>query len=595
MPTRLRNVRSSPALCLATSALGLAVSLTGAACGGGKLSTQPPPPPPPAASTCALPAASNPTGGGGTAAQIQIDPNVYGTADVSNLTVWAFSQQPEGDPPDPQVLEAAPSIVPRAWQRWDRGGLAATDYNFGYSAAAHAAGITFIGGTTATALFSDEFSSSTGFSAVVSCNASGQPVPHPPLNFYRGSLAAPGYRQYLINIAKLQIDGGVDGLFFDEIDQSFEGATYGEGNEGFDDADVADFGGFLCGKYPGLSAAQWASQFQISSADKLDCTLVPDKRGRSFDYRGYLARHGWQTTPRTGPNPLAAEWGSITSGHPNLGAGTFVETYPSLVWWQDMVLTLRTYARQKYGKEIYITANGIFPFVDFQMDGLWDGNPDGPNNTSVDYLPVVNGHLNGSVSLLPAFLGLKTRSLVTAGRIVPVALFMDWPTDVISRYFALPQSERQDYVRMYLAEAYAAGVYFNMHLADTIGDPTAQQQGMMPLFDQLSAFYKAHVSLYHSAQDQTGPVNTSASKISSNLTLLPDGTVVAHLINHNYSQAFQLQSNVTVTFPMAHSPASVKLVSPDYSADTPVSFSYANGQVQVTVPQLDAYVAVVAK
>jgi len=42
-------------------------------------------------------------------------------------------------------------------------------------------------------------------------------------------------------------------------------------------------------------------------------------------------------------------------------------------------------------------------------------------------------------------------------------------------------------------------------------------------------------------------------------------------------------------------PASVTLVSPDASGDTSIPFTYVNGVVQVTVPQLTAYVAVVAK
>jgi len=34
------------------------------------------------------------------------------------------------------------------------------------------------------------------------------------MKFYRASLASPAYRQYIIGIGEIQIDGGVDGLFF---------------------------------------------------------------------------------------------------------------------------------------------------------------------------------------------------------------------------------------------------------------------------------------------------------------------------------------------------------------------------------------------
>ena len=491
-----------------------------------------------------------------------------------------------------------PNIVSRAWQRWDRGGTQSSDYNFNYPAQAQAEGIAFIGGTTTTVLFHDEFPQDSQFNSVVSCNAQGQPVVHAPLNFYRGSMASPAYRQYIVGIGELQIDGGVDGLFFDEPDESFEGSTYGNGNEGFDDADVADFGGFLCAKYPNLTPSDWQTQFGVTSADKLNCSLSADQSGRTFDYRGYLARNNWQTDPLNSSNPLAVEWGSVFGGHPEPENGTFTGTYVSLVYWQDIVLSLRNYARQKYNREIYITANGVFPFVDFQMNGLWDGNPDGPGGTSADYCPLTaSGDLDGTQSLLQAFLSIKQRSARIDGRVVPVAAFIDWPTGVMTRYLSLPGSEQQDYWRMYVPEALAASVYLNMHLLDTIGDPTAAQLGLMPLFEQTAAFYEApaHAALYHNAQDMPGTITVSAPSVTTNLTQLADGRTVAHLINHNYSQGFQEQDGLVVAFPLSKAPTTVTLVSPDYSADTPASFTYSGGLVQVTVPKLVSYVAVVVQ
>jgi hypothetical protein len=578
----------------------LAVAIAG--CGGssGQTSTNlPPPSPPPATqSTCATPAASNPVGGGGIYTQIAIDPGVYGKRDPSKLTVFGFSQEGQNLPADPQVLAMSPNIVSRAWQRWDRGGVQPSDYNFDYPMQAQAAGITFIGGTTASALFMDEFPAASTFNAVISCDATGQPVFHAPMKFYRASLASPAYRQYIIGIGKIQIDGGVDGLFFDEPDFSYEGAPSGNGDEGFDDANIADFGGFLCGKYPNYSPADWQSKYGIRTADNLNCSKSAATRGRTFNYRGYLARNGWQASPLNGSNPLATEWGTIVGGHPEPQNGTFTGTYTSLVYWQDIVLTLRNYARQKYNKEIYITANGVFPFVDFQMSGLWGGNPDGPGGSSVNYCPLTaDGHLDGTQSLLAAFMAIKQRSARIDGRVVPVAAFIDWPVDVMTDYLSLPASEKSDYWRMYVPEALAATVYLNMHLADTMKrDPTATQLGLMPLFDQTAAFYKmpAHAALYHNTTDLPGRVTASVANIGANLTQLSDGRTVAHLINHNYSRGFQEQHGVSVSFPVTKAPRSMTLVSPDYGTDTPVAFTYSGGQVQLTVPKLKAYVAVVS-
>jgi hypothetical protein len=548
---------------------------------------------------CATPAASNPAVGSGTYRQITIDPAVYGTGSTYGWTVFGFSQEANLDGPgDPQVFQMLPNVVPRAWAKWDTNGTHASDYNFGYPAQAEADGIVFIGGTTATVLFPDEFPSPAQFNSIVSCNAQGQPVGRTgPQTYYRGSIASTAYRNYIIAIAELQIDGGANGVFFDEVGGTYDGATYNN-NEGFDDANVADFGGFLCAKYPNLTAVQWQSQFGVTVADNLNCSAAAAQAGRTFNYRGYLARNGWDTDPLTTANPLAAEWGTIDTGHPLPQNGTFTNTYLSLVYWQDIVVTLRNYARQKYAKEIYITSNGVFPFVDFQSNGLYDGNTNGPGGTSQEYCPLTAaGNLDGTQSLMAAFLNIKQASAAVAGPNVLVSAFIDWPTGPMTNYLSLPASQQQDYWRMYLPEAYAVGIRLNMHLLDTIGDPTATQQGLMPFFDQTTAFYQlpAHSALYENAQNLSGTVTVSVPHVSWNLTGLSDGRTVAHLINHNYAAGFQTQSGVVVSFPVVSAPSTVTLVSPDASGDTSTPFTYANGQVQVTVPQLVAYVALVAK
>jgi hypothetical protein len=540
------------------------------------------------------PAPSNPPGGGGTPAQIQIDPGVYGTADMSQVTTFAFSQAMLYSAPlDPEVAELVPDIVPRAWQRWDTGGLLATDYNPAAPAAAHAQGTVFIGGTTTTALFADE----PIFQQAATCNAAGQMVPHnsstPPL--YRGSIASPQYRDYLVQIGEIQIDAGVDGLFFDEVQGDYNGATY-DGNEGFDDATVADFGGYLCAKYPSLTPAQWASQFGITAADNLDCTLSAATRGRGFNYRGYMARMGVQNNPMGKSNPLAAEWGQGSITRVDLSSGSFTIAYTNLVYWQNIVLRLRNYARQKYGKEIYITANGILPFVDFQMPNMYEYNSDMPDGSTANYLPETSGgHFDGTRSWQAPLQQFRKISRTLMGRDVPMTLFIDWPGTLMNSYYALPLQDRQDYMRSFTAESYSNGILFSWPLATSMpGDPTAGDLGMMGVFGQLRAFYKGHAILYHGGTDVSGQVTVSAPNLMLNLVGLPDGSSVLHMVNHNYAGGFQTQTNVTVSFPMPQQPSSVTLASPDLSSDQPVAFTYSGGQVQVTVPALVSYVAILA-
>lgn len=517
-----------------------------------------------------------------------LSPDAYGKADTSRLTVWAFSQCGTSEQ-DPQILDLAPDINCRAWQKWDNWGAKVSDYNFAYPAACKAKGIAFIAGGTATAFFRDEAASNDEFNAQVAYDAGGNPT-KTQAGFYRGSLASAGFRKRLIRYAEIQIDGGVDGLFFDEANSSTEGSHWA-GDGGFDDAMVADFGQYLFLKHPSLTPAQWKEKFDIGPDDHLDAA----QRGRSFDYRGYLKRHGWDTSPLSSANPLEVDWGHSISNRPDPDKGTFTEDYPSLMYWQGIVMTLRAYARQKYGKEIYITSNGIFPFVDFQCVGLYDHNHDGPNGTEVNYVPVKEGHLDGTVSLQTAFRDLKARSLRVARRVVPVSLFLDWPTPNLDRYDALPLTERQDYWRLYAAEAYANGLYYSFHLKTTTGEPTADKLGMMPFFKSYSAFYRSHAALYHGAEDLAGTVNVSKSNITFNLARLPDGRTVLHLVNHNYSQEFQAQKNLAVSFPLAQAPKKVTAVSPDAAEDVPLQFSFDQGQVKVIVPQLVSYMALVTE
>ena len=548
-------------------------------------------------SSRAAPQASSGAGAGGAAAAdaataslgMNIDPNAFGKADLSKIGFAAFSQS-NVNGRDPQVLALVPDLVPRAWGQWDTSGVTAADYDFSYPSDCQAQGITFIGGLTASVIFQDQMSAS-DFADEVGRDAANSPVPHDEIvpNAFRGSLASPGFRQRLIDIAEIQIDGGVSGLFFDEVNSGFIGANY-DGDEGFDDHQVADFGRFLCAKYDAPTLAS----FDVAESDRLDCNATDP--GATFDYRGYLARHGATNAPLSAANPLQPAWGTTEQNRPDPTAGSFVETYPSLVYFQQIVVAVRNYARQKYGKEILITANGVFPFVDFQGVGLYDWNQDGAGPRGFDWVPVVNGHFGGSATFATPLLALKARSkrvlAAATGSEVPLLLFLDWPTDSINRYYALPLSERQDYVRAFLAEASSLGMWFSVPLATTTDTETASALGMMDTFSALRTFYTQNQQLFRGAQDAPGTVTSSQTNIGTRLATLPDGRLVLYVINHNYSASFLPQSNLALSFPSATAPASVVLASPD-TPNVAATFSYESGMVTVNVGALTSYVVVV--
>jgi hypothetical protein len=171
-----------------------------------------------------------------------------------------------------------------------------------------------------------------------------------------------------------------------------------------------------------------------------------------------------------------------------------------------------------------------------------------------------------------------------------VALFIDWPTPLLDRYNALPPSERQDYWRLYAAEAYANGVFFAFHLRTTTGEPTATQAGVMPLFQSLAAFYRAHASFYHGVTPSaaTATVSVAGAMVAVTDQAQPNRRLV-HIVNHQYNAGFLAQSNITVTVDAATAPSSVTLSSPDRAQDEAVPFSWANGKLTLTLPGLVAY------
>jgi hypothetical protein len=473
--------------------------------------------------------------------------------------------------------------------------LLATDYPPSYPAACEAAGITFVGGLTASVLFMDEMSDA-DFAQAVSRDAADAPVAESSTapNPYHGALASPTFRQLLIHIAELQIDAGADGVFFDQIDASYSDANFGT-DAGFDDSDVADFGRFLCQTHAGDPAG--LAPFGFVAADDFDCSAADP--GASFDYRGYIARHGATAAPVGPANPLSALWGSLQGSRLDPSLGTFVETYMPLVYWQDIVVAVRNYARSRYGKEILITSNGLFPFVDFQSVGLYDYNPDGPGPIGVDYAPLTGSDYDGTFSFMPTFASLKARSdlIVTAsgGRPVPLLLFLDWPTTTIDRYYGMPTGERQDYVRVMMAETHAYGESFALPLATTTDSDTATALGMMDFFQTIRAFYEGHADLLIGAQDASFSPNVSASSVASHATVLPDGRTVVHLVNHNYDAAFLPQSGVTVTLPLAQAPTAVTVASPDVPADQSATFTYGAGELVVDVGSLVSSAMVVVR
>jgi hypothetical protein len=471
----------------------------------------------------------------------------------------------------------------------------AGDYNFAQIARYHDSGITFMGSGTASVIFPQDFATAETFADMTTRDADNVPVPHTEIGIegaHRGNMFNPGYRRYLLGWAKIQINGGADGLNFDEVLSGFSGGQkYGfNGNEGFDDYAVADFNRYLLAKYPAYTAGDWKSHFGMTDDNLIRRDVAPDDLVRNFNYRTYLRANGWNAAPLDSANPLAAEWGDVTDNRMYADNMSFTVSYLRR-YWKEMVDELRAYAWTTARRQILVSSNGLLPYVDFNSVGMYPWNPDEqtPDFRGADYVPVVDGHLNGAKSLQANFRYLKDRSAEIAGD-VPVAVFIDWPNDMMTNYLNLPLSEKRDYWQIFGAEAYANGIFPALHLKDTVGSPTAEQQGMLGFFQTYSQFYRDHRTLYGNNAHGTAPVRVGTAGVAASV-LVPrgGGSRTLHLVNHNYDRGILPRTGFAVEVDLPSCPREVTIVSPDFAGSKTPASSCRHGRLRVTVDRLDYY------
>lgn len=516
--------------------------------------------------------------------------------DAKNFTVYAFSQS-NVDQEDAQVYQLKPDVVIRAIGKWSTMGDEASDYDFGQITRYHRDHVAFIGGGTASVIFRQEFASNAIFDDMSTRDANNIPVPHDYIvpGARRGSLFNPKFRKHVVDYCKLQIDGGVDGVFLDEVIAGFAGgeAFNWNGNEGFDDYALADFNRYLLEKYPGFTAKDWKNRFDMTDDNLIQRDIPAANLTRNFNYRTYLQAHGWDgkkhaNGPLLAHNPLAIEWGIVTSNRMYADDRSFTGTYLRR-YWREMINELREYARNKAKRHILITSNGLFPYVDFNSVGMYPYNPDEktPDNRGADYVPTTGGHLNGKKSLMANYRYLKDMNRRIAGE-VPLVVFIDWPTDMMNDYLALPLGEKKDYWQIFGAEAYASGIFPAFHLKDTVGSPTATDQGMMDFFVEYNRFYKNNRHLFRGSMDSGEKVSVSADNIAAGLMARNDAKVL-HLINHNYDRGILSRKKFNVTVNMTSKPNRVTMISPDFTGEKPPNYQFKNGALTVNVDEIRYY------
>ena len=377
-----------------------------------------------------------------------------------------------------------------------------------------------------------------------------------------GSLSSPAYLDYLFRWCREQIDAGADYLFLDEHTAVLNRV------EGYDDHSLGDFREYLlshCSHTRGWSRQdpRWTDRLRIDLRDR---GLCPDGTMESFDYGAFMQTHGVHENPTSPGNPLAGLWAQFRSWRDDRA-------------WKLLTDRIRVYAKEK-GRTVLISANGIAKYVDLQVLGVW-GN-----------WRMHDGHIDLSETQLPIWRSTVKRGRSVAGRRVPVVLFHDWGFgDPPFPFLAVPPSERETWMRVRGAEIYAAGAYFAFPVLGPFGCD-AKKDGTLPVIRQQTAFYQRHRELYIRGRYAGSDALTSDT---ANLSLaawrLDDPRVLLlHVINRNVrSGQLRTLADVAIRVPVKQIPDRAEIISPDWDGTRSAACRLVDGNLEVTLPELDAY------
>lgn len=413
----------------------------------------------------------------------------------------------------------------------------------------------------------------------VTCSPGG--VPNKIANaYYHGSIYHPRYRDFILANAQEQIDLGVEAIAFDEICGAL-GPIAG----GYDPACLDRFKQYLRRKYADLTPAEWKARFDIADP-------------ATFDYRQYLADHGWLDDPETAANPLVWEYGHYNpwlegrcNQHPYHEEGSF-RRQAWLEFWQWLVNATRRYAREA-GREVLVSANGLAPFTDMQEFALLFARPG-----------TLKEHLDGSISVLDRWHSFVVDSQERYGLEVPVMGHHDWHDPATNPdIYDLPGPEQKVYLRLYSAEAYAAGGFYCFNQGGG-GSGYSPDPATYATMDQLAGFYQQYASFYARCFPKApfrGTVTTNTPHLAVKAWSQPGlRRILVHLINHVWDPVQhdivpQRDVVVTVRGVLPGPGPRAWVVSPDFPEARPVEVKASPDTytVEVTVPGLRYYDVVV--
>jgi len=351
-------------------------------------------------------------------------------------------------------------------------------------------------------------------------------------------------------------------------------------NEGFDDYSLRDFREYLLRVYVDgqgwqVNDKRWRERFRVDFSDQEMC---PDGTMKTFNYRAYLKRYGftkqapenpWGTGPFSPENPFREDWSRFRRERDERA-------------WRYIVERCHEYARQK-GKRVFICANGIAKFVDFQVRGVWD------------LWRVKDGRVDLSISQMGDWASVVREGWSVSGRKVPVVLFHDWGFGGFP-WTKVPPSEREIWMRVRGAEIYAAGGFFAFPVTGLGNHHDALRDGTLPEIARQTAFYQRHRDLYRNAVPIAfDELTTEPTRVSTALWMRWEPpTLILHLINRRL-EGFRLRKGpLTVWVPTQDMPQEITAFSPDGPSGKP-TLEHEGERLRLTLPELEAYSVVVLR
>ena len=480
---------------------------------------------------------------------------------------------------DVEILSRVhPDFVCRGWFKWHH----TPDWQT-YAPLAQACaglGIQLQGGITLSSFYPCDYGmSDAAFRDFATHGTDGQPY-HCRMSdsggWYQLSLYNPKVVETLKREARLQIDAGAAGLWYDEI----EGYYDWNPTEGYDPYACAAFRDWLVRKYcvgQGWREddPRWRSRFGIDLAKHggsirtfdylLHLRTTPGKDGRP------LAENPPQGHPRAwavSANPLYREWGFAWD---RKAAGTF-RFDTAAATFDDILTDADRYAREKYGRALVNTYNHngtARPGVAFLQ----------PHNGAQP--PLRRGRFDGRVSYLSNYENLIADAAeVCPGQ--PVVFFVDWPGET-DRLTAMSRADQTHFFSLFIPEAYAAGGEFALPLRGY--SYVAANQGTLGTLARLADFYREYAPFLRNSKP-----SASQPEAQERLTLRARtsaaGTAL-HIVNHAFSAQEvwpQTRTNLCVRIPWnGDAPDSAFAVSPDFPDQRPVRFELKGGALALDV------------